>query len=110
MGAATIEEAPPQVARGKSKPIPARRYHVILLDDDEHSYAYVIVMLGDLFGYSREKAFQMAEEVDTTGRVIVWTGSREVAELKQEQIHAYPADPLIAHCQGAMTAVLEAAD
>ena len=32
-------------------------YHVILLNDDDHTYEYVIRMLGELFGHSPEKAF-----------------------------------------------------
>jgi ATP-dependent Clp protease adaptor protein ClpS len=86
------------------------RYHVILLDDDDHSYEYVIEMLGALFGHSVETAYQMACEVDRTGRVIVETTTRERAELKRDQIHAYGADWRIEHCQGSMSAVVEPAE
>ena len=34
--------------------------HLILLDDDSHTYAYVIAMLTNIFGYSREKGFAIA--------------------------------------------------
>ena len=86
-------------------------YHVVLLDDDYHTYAYVITMLQELFGYPREKGFQMAQEVDTTGRVIVLTTSKEHAELKQEQIHAYGPDLLCSkECEGSMTAIIEPAE
>src|SRR5260370_6548883 len=84
-------------------------YHVILLNDDDHSYQYVIQMLMELFGHPPEKGFQMAKEVDTTGRVIVDTTSKERAELKRDQIHAYGPDPLIARCQGSMSATIEPA-
>ena len=47
------------------------QYHVVLLDDDDHTYAYVIEMLMSLFGHSEGKAFLMAQEVDRSGRVIV---------------------------------------
>jgi ATP-dependent Clp protease adaptor protein ClpS len=85
-------------------------YHVILLNDDDHSYEYVIVMLKELFGHPVEKGFQLAQEVDKTGRAVVCTTSRERAELKQEQIHAYGPDPLIPRCAGSMTAVIEPAE
>src|ERR1051326_2921723 len=78
-------------------------YHVILLNDDDHSYEYVILMLQKLFGHQPELGDQMAKEVDTQGRVIVDTTSRERAELKQEQIHAYGPDPRIARCKGSMS-------
>lgn len=84
-------------------------YNVVLINDDDHSYEYVIAMLQQLFGYPVEKGFQMAKEVDTTGRVIVLTTTREHAELKQDQIHAFGPDPLITRCKGSMTAVIEPA-
>jgi ATP-dependent Clp protease adaptor protein ClpS len=85
-------------------------YNVVLLNDDDHTYQYVIVMLQELFGYPPEKGFQMAEEVDRTGRVIVLTTTKEHAELKQEQIHAYGPDPWSSKdCKGSMTAIIEPA-
>lgn len=84
-------------------------YNVVLLNDDDHSYEYVIAMLQQLFGYPKEKGFLLAKEVDTTGRVIVLTTTKEHAELKQEQIHAFGPDPLIARCKGSMSAVIEPA-
>ena len=87
----------------------APRWHVILLDDDDHSYGYVIAMLEELFAMPVEKAFKCAREVDSTGRVILLTTSREHAELKQEQVHAYGPDPSIKKCKGSMSAVLEPA-
>ena len=85
-------------------------YHVILLNDDDHSFEYVIGMLQQLFGHPVEKGYQMAMEVHTKGRVIVDTTSKERAELKRDQIHAFGADVLIARCQGSMSATIEAAE
>lgn len=85
-------------------------YHVILLNDDDHSYGYVIHMLQELFGHPPEKGFMLAKEVDTQGRVIVDTTSRERAELKRDQIHAYGPDREIRRCKGSMSAVIEAAE
>lgn len=85
------------------------QYHVVLLDDDHHTYEYVIEMLGKLFGYGPEKALQMAREVDTTGRVIVWTGALERAEHHRDRIHAYGKDWRIPQCAGSMSAILEPA-
>ena len=82
-------------------------YHVILLNDDDHTYQYVIYMLLKLFGHPPELGFEMAREVDQKGRVIVDTTSLERAELKQDQIHSFGADPLIPRCKGSMSAVIE---
>ena len=85
----------------------APRYHVVLLDDDDHTYEYVIEMLARLFGHSVPEAYRMACEVDATGRVIVLTTAQERAELKREQISSYGADWRIERCQGSMSAVIE---
>src|SRR5262245_14383264 len=82
-------------------------YNVVLLNDDDHTYDYVIEMLGVIFGYGVEKAFLMAKEVDTSGRVIVWTGPLEQAEFKRDQIHAYGKDWRIPRCKGSMSAIVE---
>lgn len=82
-------------------------YNVILWDSPAHSYLYVISMLQTIFGYSKEKAFGMAVEVDTTGRVIVYTGAFEHAEFRRDQIISFGADPSIPHCKGSMYATLE---
>ncbi|MDA1013254.1 MAG: ATP-dependent Clp protease adaptor ClpS [Planctomycetota bacterium] len=95
-------------ARHTTREVP--RYHVILLDDDDHSYEYVISMLRSLFGHSVEASYAMACEVDGSGRVIVDTTSKERAEFKRDQIHAYGADPLIKRSEGSMSATIEPAD
>jgi len=85
-------------------------YNVILHNDDDHSFEYVIRMLKELFAFPEEKGFQYAEEVHKKGKVILCTTSLERAELKRDQIHAYGPDPLIERCQGAMTASIEPAE
>ena len=85
-------------------------YHVVLLDDDYHSYEYVIEMLMDLFGHSEAKAYEMACEVDAKKRVIVETTYKERAEMKCSQIHSYGADWRIPHCKGSMSATVEPAE
>jgi ATP-dependent Clp protease adaptor protein ClpS len=83
-----------------------RLFHVVLLDDDEHTYEYVIEMLQKLFLLPKDVAFQHAVEVDTTGRTIVITCERPEAEFARDQIHAYGADPRMPKSKGSMSAVL----
>jgi ATP-dependent Clp protease adaptor protein ClpS len=64
-------------------------YHVILENDDHHTMEFVIDVLRKALGYPDEKAFLLMHEAHTKGRAIVWTGSREVAELKAEQIQSF---------------------
>jgi ATP-dependent Clp protease adaptor protein ClpS len=84
-------------------------YRVVLLDDDDHTYDYVIEMLQKLFFLSADAALQHAVEVDTAGRTIVITCERAEAEFARDQIHAYGADPRMPKSKGSMSAVLEPA-
>ncbi len=93
--------------RRKTEGLPP--YKVVLLDDDEHSFEYVIFMLKTLFGHPPEKGYEMAMEVHTTGRVVVATTNLERAELKRDQIQAFGPDPLIPRCKGSMSATVEPA-
>jgi ATP-dependent Clp protease adaptor protein ClpS len=83
-----------------------RLFHVVLLDDDEHTYDYVIEMLQRLFVLSKEAAFRHAVEVDNTGRTIVITCDKPAAEFARDQIQSYGADPRMPKSKGSMSAVL----
>jgi len=108
-GVAVEEKTKPAPAKSSPKPKKLPPYNVVLLDDDDHSYEYVVRMLGQLFGYPEAKAYKMAREVDQTGRVIVLTTTKEHAELKRDQIHAFGPDKLLARSRGSMRAVIEPA-
>ena len=84
-------------------------YNVVLLDDNDHSYEYVILMLKRIFGHSLERGYEMAREVDDSGRVVVATTNLEQAELKRDQIQTFGPDPLIPRCKGSMSATVEPA-
>jgi ATP-dependent Clp protease adaptor protein ClpS len=102
--------AVPVAAKGAAcaeKPKRQPRHHVVLWNDDDHTYQYVIAMLQQLFGHPPEKGFQLAKEVDRKGRVIVLTTTKEHAELKRDQIHAFGADRMIARSKGSMSASIE---
>ena len=102
----------PEVAEQTDREHKTKRqppYNVILLNDDDHTYEYVIRMLKEIFAFPEEKGYRMADEVHRSGRVIVLTTTLEHAELKRDQIHAFGADPLIPRCQGSMSAEIEPA-
>ncbi len=87
-----------------------RPWNVVLLDDDAHSYEYVMDMMQSLFGHPIEKAFLLAKKVDEEGRAVCLTTHKELAELKIEQVHSFGMDALVAGCKGAMSALLEPAE
>jgi ATP-dependent Clp protease adaptor protein ClpS len=104
---AASEALPARRPRTARRPKRQPRYHVILWNDDDHTYQYVIRMLKQLFGHPPETGFKLAREVDRRGRVIVLTTTREHAELKRDQIRAFGADRLLARSKGSMSATIE---
>jgi ATP-dependent Clp protease adaptor protein ClpS len=98
-----------QSAKPRAKPKRQPPYHVVLWNDEAHSYAYVITMMQQLFGYPLTQGFDLAEKVDLQGRAIVLTTTLEHAELKRDQIRAFGKDILIDDCAGSMTATIEPA-
>ncbi len=107
-GASTQTTASPGVeATEREEHVP--QFHVVLLDDDTHSYEYVIEMLTKLFAYSATDAFRRAVEVDTQGRTIVITCELPHAEFARNQIHQFGADWRMEVSTGPMGAVIEPA-
>ena len=84
-------------------------YRVVLLDDDDHSYDYVIEMLQKIFIFTWEQALKHAEEVDNTGRTILITCELSEAEFARDQIHGYGPDRRMPRSKGSMSAVVEPA-
>jgi ATP-dependent Clp protease adaptor protein ClpS len=64
-------------------------YHVIILNDDHHSFEFVIHVLREVFRHTVEQAFTLTKEAHDKGRAVVWTGNKEVAELKAEQVETF---------------------
>jgi ATP-dependent Clp protease adaptor protein ClpS len=93
----------------KKKPGQMPPYHVVLLNDDDHTYEYVIEMLKVIFGHPDEMGYEMAKEVNESGKAIVFTTHKERAEFKRDLIHAYGTDTRVATCKGSMSAKIEPA-
>jgi ATP-dependent Clp protease adaptor protein ClpS len=85
-------------------------WNVVLLNDDAHTYDFVIRMMQELFSASPERGQVVAKKVDSQGRAVCLTTHKEHAELKQEQIHSFGRDHLIAGCAGSMTSIIEPAE
>ena len=114
MGTTTLPPPPktaPSTPRAKPGDKPRLkhqpRYHVILVNDDDHTVDYVVIMMQKVFGKKPEEGIKIAEKVHTEGRCVVLTTTREHAELKQEQVHGFGPDPLIPRCKGSMTCEIE---
>lgn len=82
-------------------------WNVVILDDDDHTYEYVIKLVQTLFGHPLESALELAKTVDRLGRAICVTTHKELAELKVEQVRGFGADPLLASSVGSMRVTME---
>ncbi len=91
------------VARRERTPL----YRVVLLDDDDHSYDYVIEMLQKVLIFSLEKAYQHAVEVDTHGRTVLITCELGEAEFARDQVQSYGPDWRLDRSKGSMSAIVE---
>jgi ATP-dependent Clp protease adaptor protein ClpS len=87
----------------------SKLYHVIILNDDEHTFDYVIEMLQAVFGFPYATALAHTMEADATGSSIVLTTSLEEAEEKRDRIHAYGPDWRLPHSRGSVAALVEPA-
>lgn len=92
---------------GYNQPVPL--YRVVLLDDNDHTYDYVIEMLQQIFIFSLDQAYRHAEEVDRCGRTVLITCELSEAEFGRDQIHAYGRDWRLERSKGSMSAVVEPA-
>jgi ATP-dependent Clp protease adaptor protein ClpS len=87
----------------------APMYRVVLLDDDDHTYDYVIEMLQKIFVFTLEEAYRHAEEVDSTGRTVLITCEKPQAEFARDQVISYGADWRLERSKGSMSAIVEPA-
>lgn len=83
-------------------------FKVILFDDDEHTYDYVVEMLVHCCGLSRESAFRCAVEVDLCGKTTVFYGPQDSCRDRRDRIHAYGADHRLPRSKGSMKAEVQA--
>ena len=84
-------------------------YRVVLLDDNDHTYDYVIEMLQRIFIFTLEQAYRHAEEVDRRGRTVLIICELPQAEFARDQIHSYGPDWRLPRSKGSMSAVVEPA-
>lgn len=101
-----VRDDPKQKPRRKP-PKRQPRYHVILWNDDDHTFEYVIDMMAELFAHPEIDGKRIAKEVHTKGKAICCTTTLERAELKRDQIHAYGADKRSQKSKGSMSATIE---
>jgi ATP-dependent Clp protease adaptor protein ClpS len=84
-------------------------YNVVILNDEEHTFDYVIDLLVKVFRHSLPTAQELTWRIHSTGRAIVYTTHREKAELKRDQVLAWGPDPRMSISKGPLGCYIEPA-
>jgi ATP-dependent Clp protease adaptor protein ClpS len=82
-----VSTKPKEAEETRTRRIPP--YNVVLDNDDHHSFEFVVNVLQQVLGCPVERALQLTLQAHETGRSIIWTGTKEVAELKAEQVRTF---------------------
>ncbi len=101
---ATDERAPVRTP-ARAKPTPRNDdqperlppYAVVLHNDDVNTFEHVIRTLKKVFGYNTAHAFLLAVRAHRSGRAVVWSGQKEHAEFKADQVRSCGPDPVMRH-------------
>lgn len=90
-----VEARPRKASRKRSRSKPKRQppYAVVLHNDDVNGFDFVVASLRKVFGYSVVRAYRHTLTAHVVGRCTVWSGLREHAELKAEQLVSCGPDP-----------------
>ncbi len=82
-------------------------FKVVLFNDEDHTYDYVVDVLKVCCKLSKSQAFKCAVEVDLTGRTIVFYGADEKCKKVSEKINTFGPDYRMARSMGSMESAVE---
>jgi ATP-dependent Clp protease adaptor protein ClpS len=105
--ATTTAVEPEVITEHQTRRLPP--YNVVILNDEEHTFPYVIELLIKLFRHPLPKAEELTLRIHTAGRAIVYTTHKELAELKRDQVIAYGPDPRMKSSKGPLRCYVEPA-
>ena len=104
---APVEEKKPESGTKTKRQPP---YHVIFVNDEEHTFDYVIELLTKLFRHPLPTAEALTWKIHLSGKAIVYTTHREKAEFKQAQIEGYGPDPRMSVSKSSLKSYVEPAE
>ena len=75
-------------------------YGLVVLNDDTHTFDYVISLFHDVFGISPDTGYGMAETIHLQGWRVVFTGTWQEVVQKRAEVLAYGPDPRMPNSTG----------
>ena len=82
-------------------------HRVVIHNDNQHSFPYVINVLSKTLAIERTAAGQMAEEIHTKGLAAIPVDTLAAAEALRKKIFAYGRDALAPHSNGSLIVGIE---
>lgn len=82
-------------------------YNVVVLNDEEHTFEYVIDLLTKVFRHSLPGAEELTWRIHSSGRAVVYTTHKEKAELKRDQVLGWGPDPRMSISKGPLGCYIE---
>jgi ATP-dependent Clp protease adaptor protein ClpS len=70
-----------------------KMWHVILMNTDHHTFEFVVKLLMTIFNKDFDEACALTQAIHKQGQAICETTHKERAELLQEKVKGYGADP-----------------
>ncbi len=68
---------------------PPKKYNVIIMNDDFSTWPFVVEVLTTMFGQTVEQANATTKTIHTTGKAIVGTYTKDIAETKAQASNEY---------------------
>lgn len=100
---ATTPAVPEAPAHARPAPRPQASFKpqppvsVVLHDDPVNTIDYVVGVLMWVLRCGKSEAVELTMKAHHTGRSVIWSGTREHAELKAGQVRSCGPDPAMAH-------------
>jgi ATP-dependent Clp protease adaptor protein ClpS len=102
--AATVE---PEVDYSAASPGP--HYHLVLLNDETHSFNFVVRMFQDVFSMPLERSVALTLEIHSRGRGVAFRGSLDAVNHKRTQVLEYGPDPSLPYSEEPLGVAIEKA-
>jgi len=96
MAPATMTPPRERTSRGTGSGL-GTPWHVVVRNDDHNTFQGVAFALSSVLpGVSYDRGMRLADKIHSTGRAIVWSGHKELAELYWAQLggHGLTMAPL----------------
>ena len=85
-------------------------HRLVLLNDEEHTYQFVVDLLVRSFGASQMEACEKAIEINRDGKASVFIGPFDAAQHLRDIVVAAGADPTLPDSTGPLQVVIERID